>query len=443
MMPADVLDLFAGCVLGALGLAALALRGRHLPAAGFGCFAIGLATLYVGIVLVGRGPEMPVAYILAANLVILVGFWTMIAVFPMPIQRQEWAYVAAAAGVGLVGAAIDNWGRMMQSPDYWFVRGDEHGLLVFGFRIFIEFIGNAGIIAGVIFFALRARRFPPDATAVARSLGIFATGCAFFLTHVAAGVVRVARGEIPPTSLVFILLVCVTPTLLWASVGGPHRKIARNVAVAYAVVFGVTAISATVDADLVQAIGRTAGVVMLGYAVLRGQISGLDLKIRFAISKSTVAGVFIAVFFVASEATQQFFGETLGSTYVGIATAGALVFAMAPLQRAAERLAARAVPVTPMPSGIAAPVTASVPAGADNEDLYIRAARLALRDRIVTAEEELDLIELAERLGIGARRAAELRLNARDGSKALRRKVSTVRTPAGPRPRPVRGGRDA
>lgn len=408
MMPADVLNLFAGCVLGALGLAVLALRGRHLPAAGFGCFAIGLAILYVGTVLVGRGPEMPVAYSLAANLVILVGFWTMIAVFPMPIQRHEWAYLAAAAGVGLVGAAIDHWGRLMQAPDYWYVRGDEHGLLVVVFRIFIESIGNAGIIAGVIFFALRARRLSPDLTAAARSLGIFATGCAFFLTHVAAGVVRVARGELPLMSLVFILLVCVTPTLLWASVGGPHRKIARNVAVAYALIFGVTAISSTVDAELGQATGRLLGVLMLGYAVLRGLIDGLDLKIRFAISRSTIAAVFIAAFFVASEAAQQFFGDRYGGPYVGIIAAGMLVFAIAPLSRAADRLALKVVPISATDPDNGPSALSGTTIRRDED--FRNALRLALRNRNINIKEEHQLFRLAETLGIGAARAFELRL---------------------------------
>lgn len=135
------------------------------------------------------------------------------------------------------------------------------------------------------------------------------------------------------------------------------------------------------------------------YALLRHQLLGLDVRLRFAISKSSIAAVFIAVFFIASEAAQQFFGETLGSTYVGIAAAGLLVFAMAPLQRVAERLAEKAIPT----GGPAPPTTHT------NEDLYRRALRIALVDRTIERHEELTLAELSERLHIGHKRALELR----------------------------------
>ena len=150
-----------------------------------------------------------------------------------------------------------------------------------------------------------------------------------------------------------------------------------------------------------QGITRTLAVLVLTYGVLRHSMLGVDVKLRFAISKSTIAAVFIAVFFFASEAAQQFFGETLGSTYVGIAAAGALVFALAPLQRAAERLAERAVPI----AATAAPTATS----GGRADLYRRAVRFAYRDGRVSPEEELHLFEVAEALGLGAGEAMRVR----------------------------------
>lgn len=172
---------------------------------------------------------------------------------------------------------------------------------------------------------------------------------------------------------------------------------------------------------------RVVMTVLLAYALLRRQLFDIQMKIRFAISRSTVAASFIAVFFVASEGAQILFGQ--GNEWVGLAAAGALVFAISPLQRAAERLAEKAVPVA-TPSGASA--------GSDNEDLYFRATGLALRDRVIAPEEELDLIELAERLGIGARRAAELRMTASRGSMVRRRKTAGAIS----RSRTGRGGRD-
>lgn len=138
------------------------------------------------------------------------------------------------------------------------------------------------------------------------------------------------------------------------------------------------------------------------YGILRYNLFTIDRKLRFAISKSTVAAVFIAVFFIASEAAQQFLGDQLGSTYVGIGVAGTLVFAMAPLQRVAEKLAEKAVPVINPPA-------ATTTDQRHKESTYRDALRMALHDRKVTRAEDLTLARLAEGLGIGAGRALEIR----------------------------------
>ncbi|HVM45215.1 MAG TPA: hypothetical protein VM582_04710 [Candidatus Thermoplasmatota archaeon] len=86
-------------------------------------------------------------------------------------------------------------------------------------------------------------------------------------------------------------------------------------------------------------------VLLLFYAVARYRIVDVDLKLRWTLRQSTVAGIFLAVFFVASESAAVFLGDTIGSTYAGIAVTALLVFALAPVQRLAERVSARAVPV--------------------------------------------------------------------------------------------------
>ncbi len=83
---------------------------------------------------------------------------------------------------------------------------------------------------------------------------------------------------------------------------------------------------------------------LTAYALARHRLFDIDVKLRWGISRTTLAAVFIAVFFIASEAAQEFFGETLGSQYVGILAAGALVFVIAPLQRVADRVADKAMP---------------------------------------------------------------------------------------------------
>lgn len=145
---------------------------------------------------------------------------------------------------------------------------------------------------------------------------------------------------------------------------------------------------------------RTATVAILAYAVLKHQVLGIEAKVRWGISKTTVAGAFIAVFFVVSEGAQLVFGGD--NPWLGLLAAAALVFAISPLQRAADRIAARAVPVS-------APGAGAEGAAEADEALYVAQLRLALRDREVTPDEEVTLAALADKLGIGAKRAVELR----------------------------------
>ena len=150
-----------------------------------------------------------------------------------------------------------------------------------------------------------------------------------------------------------------------------------------------------VNASAMPGIMRLATVAVLVYAVLRHQLLGIDVKVRWTISKSTIAAVFIAVFFIASEGAQQFLGETLGSTYVGIAAAGLLVFVIAPLQRAAERLAERAVPVREQ----------GLPVAAGGAALYRAQVALAWTDGRISPNERVMLRGLRKDLGLDAEAA--------------------------------------
>lgn len=200
--------------------------------------------------------------------------------------------------------------------------------------------------------------------------------------------------------LVFILVFAV----LWliASAVGPHPRAARNVAW---ITLAGGLLGFVHDADLfrsgaigIDGLARLATVVVLAVAILRFQALGIHTQLRFGISKSTLAGVFIATFFVASEVAAVFFSQFAQSEVVGILAAGLLVFAIAPLQRFADRLADRAVPVEE--SGRTA-------GGA--EDSYRSALRWALRDGALDRSEEERLLALAEDLGIPLRRAFALR----------------------------------
>jgi hypothetical protein len=136
--------------------------------------------------------------------------------------------------------------------------------------------------------------------------------------------------------------------------------------------------------------------VLIAWGILRHHFLGVDRTIRWGISKGTIAGLFVAVFFAATEFAQEYFGSTGGSAYFGIGAAAILVFGLSPLHRAAERLASKAAP---------AETSETQTEDRAREDKYRAAVRLALRDRSLSREEERVLVGLAQELGVDAMRA--------------------------------------
>jgi hypothetical protein len=142
--------------------------------------------------------------------------------------------------------------------------------------------------------------------------------------------------------------------------------------------------------------------ILVSYAVLRYRLFDVDVKIRFAIRGTTLAGIFLAVFFVVNKVTEnvvasRFRDGNIG-IYVGGVVAGLLLFALAPLQRIADRIAARAVPANG-----AAHTTAE-----ERQQLYREQLEIAWADGRLTPKERLLFLRLQERLGIAAADAARL-----------------------------------
>jgi hypothetical protein len=84
---------------------------------------------------------------------------------------------------------------------------------------------------------------------------------------------------------------------------------------------------------------------------------------------------------------------------VGIVAAGALLFALTPLQHAAERVASAAVPG-------AKPVAAM--SGADRARLYREQARFMWQDGQLSEDERRALLHLRDQLGLSRDEAARL-----------------------------------
>lgn len=87
----------------------------------------------------------------------------------------------------------------------------------------------------------------------------------------------------------------------------------------------------------------TVSILILAYALLRWQLFDFELRLKLTLRRGTVAGIFIAVFFVIAEVASNFLAGQAGYAVGGVA-AGLLLFAIRPLERVAEGLADRAMP---------------------------------------------------------------------------------------------------
>jgi len=92
-------------------------------------------------------------------------------------------------------------------------------------------------------------------------------------------------------------------------------------------------------------LGTLVAVPLIAYGILRTQLFDIDLRLRWTLKQSTIAGIFVAVIFVISEGASQFLSAELGNV-AGLLAAAVVMFFLAPLQRFAERVASTAMPNT-------------------------------------------------------------------------------------------------
>lgn len=140
--------------------------------------------------------------------------------------------------------------------------------------------------------------------------------------------------------------------------------------------------------------------VFCGYALLKHRLFDIEVKLRWTISRGTVAAVFVGVFFVVSQMAQNFLEDSMGWALGGI-IAGLMLFAIAPIQRIADHVADVAMPRVRQRE-------AAMPA-AKRADFYRLALEMALSDRVITRAEERHLAALAEQLGLSHTEALALR----------------------------------
>lgn len=137
-------------------------------------------------------------------------------------------------------------------------------------------------------------------------------------------------------------------------------------------------------------------VPLLAYGILKTHL--LDLQVKVTIRRGTLGGIFLAVFFIFSQVGQNLINATFGMVTGGLA-AGLLLFAIAPLQRLAERVANMAMP------GVKTIPEMEVP---ERVNLYKEQLERAWSDGSLSKKERLMLDNLRERLGITRESALHL-----------------------------------
>ncbi|HVL46939.1 MAG TPA: hypothetical protein VM889_00100 [Candidatus Thermoplasmatota archaeon] len=396
--PGFLVDAAGGAVIAGLGVWVLTLRplSRATAALGLFCLLFGASFLLQNLV-DPNSPDAPVLLVILSLLVLgaCAAVFRLAWTFPRPLESRERGW-ALALGVGALLLTLAwSWGRHGRALPNGLASAAEGSSLApfvsFALKVLLSSLG-----AVILLFVLRWRN-AADA-AEERKYAVLTSAFVLWPGYLAGADAH--RGW--PWMVLLTIVLVAGALLLRQTARGRDPRAARNAAlVCFAAPFCGMAAAALWGGEGGFGVARLIAVFLLLYAILRQQALGIDVQLRFAISKSSVAAVFVAVFFVTSEAAQAFFGETTGSAYAGIAAAGALVFVLAPLQRAAERLAERAVPLT-FDSHVRS-TSDSGAVAAEND--YRAAVRAAFRDGAVPRDGERALLRLAERAGIPASRA--------------------------------------
>jgi len=129
---------------------------------------------------------------------------------------------------------------------------------------------------------------------------------------------------------------------------------------------------------------------ILGYGVLKYQILDVDLKVKWGIRSGTLAGAGLVILLVVQQLIEQHVGSVFGAVG-GAVVAGVALFALTPLQRAAERVSERAMPRVQESAAYLS---------FRRMEIYRAALEGILRDGTVDRREAAVLAGLREELGL-------------------------------------------
>lgn len=389
-----------GLVLVALGLAIIgAVRPRRRETTALGVFAIGFGLGFVlNNLFTVEDPVRHVVVPLAAVvwLATIGALAVVLRALPAPLERSErGAVVGGILAGGTMALALAS--QIVTNPTMALRGGPTEFLVVSYVTGIVLALLIGALLAAVFVLTLRYPKHAADAS-VRRQLVLMSAALLVYPAFAAAAGPYASRSlslAVVPTTAAILVLTALAVLWLRNAAHSPEPRPARTMAL-LALAAGLAGLLHVVfGLELGHGITRVASVAVLAYAILRHQLLGLDVTVRWTIKRGTVAGVFLAVFFVVSQIAQNTLSDY--GTLLGGAAAGLLLFAIAPLQRAAERVADAAVPLA-----------GEAPVARGKEDSFRAALRLAMKDGRLAATEQREMAVLAEDLRIPARRAFEL-----------------------------------
>ncbi len=193
-----------------------------------------------------------------------------------------------------------------------------------------------------------------------------------------------------------VLLAVVLARTLFRPSGPVDRGVAAAIAVPAVVALGEVVLRGqAIHVDTVG-VWRTLSVGVIVYTLARYQLFDIELRMRWTVRHGTVASIFAAGFFAASELLEQY--VPVPGPLLGIIAAGSITLALRPIQNAAERLADRLLPGVQAPDHLAA----------RRVEVYRAALEGILWDGSITSQERSVLSRLQRKLDIDPAQARQL-----------------------------------
>jgi hypothetical protein len=143
------------------------------------------------------------------------------------------------------------------------------------------------------------------------------------------------------------------------------------------------------------------GALIVTFGVVRHSLFDIDIRFKRTLERSTVAAVFVAVYFLVSESAAELFEGFSGSAYLGIGAAALLLLALHPLERVAAAFAGGAMPeVKPLQDLDRV----------ERVEFYREHLELMWMDGVLSAKDRIVLANLRSRLQLEADIAEQIEL---------------------------------